>query len=620
MTDSTKDVKKMTQSVGGAMEGEFDLTPSHTEQRETIFMMPPSRVIPIIFLPGVMGSNLRMSRARTAKVGDQNDIAWRPDTLGATTLFTNVKTASFLTPEERQLKLDPDETEVDYYRFTENLGSFDPSGDQTQTSDNRHSNVPDSLRNVGMLTTDRAAWGADSAKKKAGAATAAQKARWRGWSEIGFNDYRDALEILEARLYHITDPYYAQISHNPLHEVWVSGKDFGKSVTGVNLAKWGAPAGKALEETEVLRIANCLYPVHAMGYNWLQSNAVSARKTAARIRALIKSYQDHGQKCDKVILVTHSMGGILARAIIHPEMGGLNDAVLGIYHSVQPVHGAGAAYKRVRSGVTGHSPAALVIGNTGQDVTAVFANAPGPLELLPTSAYGQGWLKVVDQNDRVLAQWPSSTKDVGGQLGTSDAAQTDGLSLKDIYLQGDGKWWRLFNQDWINPAGKKFKKSSAWEMVKKRVFNAQHFHDKIKDTFHENTYASYGTDATDKNLTHGNVIYKVDSLSNDFDDIASSISPRRGAPSTWKIISEDGKGDLIVMSAEKRKFKLKLLTPKDPGDGTVPADYSAAKVKAKIHFKQTGYDHQGSYHNDFVLASMLYSVVKIANTAEGWKK
>ena len=620
MTDSTKDVKKMTQSVGGAMEGEFDLTPSHTEQRETIFMMPPSRVIPIIFLPGVMGSNLRMSKARTAKVGDENDIAWRPDTLGATTLFTKVRAASFLTPQERQMKLDPDETEVDYYRFTENHGKFDPSGDQTQKSDNRHSNVPDSLRNVGLLTTDRAVWGADEAKNGTAAATAAQKARWRGWSEIGFNDYCEALEILEDRLHHITDPYYVQASHHPLHKVWMSGQDYGRSVTGVHLAKWGSHNGQALEESEVLRIANCLYPIHAMGYNWLQSNAISARKTAARIRELIKSYQDHGQKCDKVILVTHSMGGILARAISHPEMGGLNDVVLGIYHSVQPVHGAGAAYKRVRSGVTGHSPAALIIGNTGQDVTAVFANAPGPLELLPAPAYGQGWLKVVDQNDQVLAQWPTNTKDVGAQPRTSDDSQTDGMPLNDIYLQDSGNWWRLFNPEWVNPAGRKYKKSSAWEMVKKRIFKAQTFHNKIKDTFHANTYASYGTDTTEKHLTHGNVIYKVDSLSNDFDDIASSISPGRGAPSTWKIISEDGKGDLIVMSAEKRKFKLKLLPPKDAGDGTVPTDYSASKVKAKIHFKQTGYDHQGSYHNDLVLASMLYSVVKIANTAEDWKK
>jgi hypothetical protein len=283
------------------------------------------------------------------------------------------------------------------------------------------------------------------------------------------------------------------------------------------------------------------------------------------------------------------------------------------------VHGAGAAYKRVRSGVTGNLPAALVIGNTGQDVTAVFANAPGPLELLPTPAYGQGWLKVVDQNDRVLAQWPTNTKDDGGQLSISDAGQTDGMPLKDIYLKDSSKWWRLINPEWVNPAGRKHKNSSAWEMARQRIIDSQDFHDRIKDTFHANTYASYGTDATDKNLTHGNVVYKVDSLSNDFDDIASSISPGRGTPSTWKILSEDGKGDLIVMSAEKRKFKLKLLPPKDAGDGTVPANYSAAKVKAKIHFKQIGYDHQGSYHNDLVLASMLYSVVKIANTAGGWK-
>lgn len=72
--------------------------------------------------------------------------------------------------------------------------------------------------------------------------------------------------------------------------------------------------------------------------------------------------------------------------------------------------------------------------------------------------------------------------------------------------------------------------------------------------------------------------------------------------------------------AENGNFKLTLLPPTEAGDGTVPAIDSAAKVKSKVQFKQTGYDHQGSYHNDFVLASMLYSVVKIANTADGWKK
>jgi hypothetical protein len=82
---------------------------------------------------------------------------------------------------------------------------------------------------------------------------------------------------------------------------------------------------------------------------------------------------------------------------------------------------------------------------------------------------------------------------------------------------------------------------------------------------------------------------------------------------------EDGTGDLIVSLKDQRRFKLKLLPPQDAGDGTVPSDYSAAKVKATVHFVQTGYDHQGSYKADAVSVSMLYAMIKIANTAEGWK-
>lgn len=39
----------------------------------------PKRVIPIIFLPGIMGSNLRNSAGRQNQLGNRNNIAWRPD-------------------------------------------------------------------------------------------------------------------------------------------------------------------------------------------------------------------------------------------------------------------------------------------------------------------------------------------------------------------------------------------------------------------------------------------------------------------------------------------------------------------------------------------------------------
>lgn len=606
------------------MEGEFHLTPVDTEQRETIFMAPPNRVIPIIFLPGVMGSNLRMSRARKADLKSPNDIAWRPDNLGASTLLTDVRKGAYLSPRERQMKLDPDETEVDYYRYTEDKGRFDPSGTLSQQSDTRHSNVPDMLQDVGLLTSDHATIGPDLSKKHPNAATAAQKARWRGWGEISFSDYSVALSTLEGRLNRIIDLWYAQYKdkagHNPLDLFWVSNENPNGqllSVTGVSPKRWGAPNAAVLEEKEVLRVANCLYPVHAMGYNWLQSNAVSAKKTAARIRDLIKTYQAHGHKCDKVILVTHSMGGILARALIHPEMGGLNDCVLGIYHSVQPVYGSAAAYKRVRSGVDGHSPAAAIIGNTGQDVTAVFANAPGPLELLPTPEYGHNWLKVQDRNGKTLVQWPATAGVSAAPSTVTKAVAMSGAPANDIYTQKPENWWRLINPEWINPAGKKFRDSSAKKLVNDRIGEAQEFHEQIKTTFHAHTYASYAADV--KNPTHGNVIYKIEPISYEDINVNTTMAAAKESPLLWRLISEDGTGDLIVSLTDQRRFKLKLLPPEDAGDGTVPSDYSAAKVKAAAHFVQIGYDHQGSYKADAVSVSTLYAMIKIANTAEGWK-
>jgi len=606
------------------MEGEFHLTPVDTEQRETVFIAPPNRVIPVIFLPGVMGSNLRMSRARKADLQSKDDIAWRPDNLGASTLLTNVRKTAYLSPRERQMKLDPDETEVDYYRYTEDQGRFDPSGTLSRQSDTRHSNVPDILRDVGLLTSDHASIGLDFSKKHPNAATAAQKARWRGWSEISFGDYSRALSTLEGRLNRIISSSYGQYrdktGHNPLDVSWISNSSNNSQlvfVTGASPKQWGAPNAAVLEEKDVLRVANCLYPVHAMGYNWLQSNAVSAKKTAARIRNLIKTYRTHGHKCDKVILVTHSMGGILARALIHPEMGNLNDCVLGIYHSVQPVYGSATAYKRVRSGVDGHSAAAAIIGNTGQDVTAVFANAPGPLELLPTPEYGHNWLKVQDRNGKTLAQWPTNAGMSPTLCNATKAVGVSGAPVNDIYTQAPESWWRLINPEWINPAGKTFDDSSDKNLVNDRIGDAQAFHAKIKNTFHAHTYASYAADVT--NPTHGNVIYKIEALSHEDININTAIAAAKESPLLWRLVGEDGKGDLIVSLKDHRKFKLKLLPPQDAGDGTVPSDYSAAKVKAAAHFVQIGYDHQGSYKADAVNVSMLYAMIKIANTAEGWK-
>ena len=56
------------------------------------------------------------------------------------------------------------------------------------------------------------------------------------------------------------------------------------------------------------------FPVYACGYNWLRSNLVSAKRLAERIDKVIKDNNSKSSTCDQVILITHSMGGLVARA------------------------------------------------------------------------------------------------------------------------------------------------------------------------------------------------------------------------------------------------------------------------------------------------------------------
>ncbi len=76
----------------------------------------------------------------------------------------------------------------------------------------------------------------------------------------------------------------------------------------------GAETGESPLTTEEVALSyQYLFPVHAVGYNWLQSNMDSAQALADRIEKIIGDYKASGRKCEKVIPVTHSMGGLVAR-------------------------------------------------------------------------------------------------------------------------------------------------------------------------------------------------------------------------------------------------------------------------------------------------------------------
>ncbi|WP_229415759.1 esterase/lipase family protein [Pseudoduganella armeniaca] len=372
----------------------------------------PKRALPVIFLPGIMGSNLRMSVERQAMLKRKNNIAWRPDSLGT----KNVRRVSTESPQDRQLALDPLCTTVDVYN---------PSGPSAVSGDERNKNVELDPRFPSPMLVDDP----PTAKNPR---TAVQKARSRGWGEVYFGSYGELLQHMESRLNNT-------FSDGKLRPEW-------RDVVGAETTAWWPvpelPQASLTEEELKQVVSGCWFPVYALGYNWLQSNGDGARMIAKRITELTKALIKSGYECNQVVVVTHSMGGLVGRALVHPDFGNLQDSIAGIVHGVMPAVGAPAGYKRMRAGFEDPglvrnfkgSVGAKVAGNFGDEVTAVLANSRGVLELLPSDAYGNGWLRIVHKGIE-LDSWPKA-----------------GDPYTEIYKTED-KWYSLLRKEWINPSG-----------------------------------------------------------------------------------------------------------------------------------------------------------------------
>lgn len=571
------------QNTNGARKAEGFATPKQ-DQKPQCARFLPTRVLPVIFLPGIMGSNLRMSAKRQAMLKKSDNIAWRPDNLGGGSAIG----ASNEKPRDRQLTLDPLETTVDVY---------DPRGRSDITGDKRHDNVElDSKLKSPFLIDDAPA--AENAR------TGVQKALMRGWGEVYFKSYGSLLQYLESRLNN-------SFSNGKLRNSW-------RDVVGVSPQFWRSDQTlpqEPLTEEELKKVTSgCWFPIYALGYNWLQSNGVSARLIARRINQIIDSFNQSGYECNQVIVVTHSMGGLVGRALVHPDYGNMQEKILGIVHGVMPAIGAPAAYKRIRAGFEdpglNNSPkvsiGAKIAGNFGDEVTAVLANSPGGLELLPTEAYGNGWLRVIYRGEDLDA-WPKN-----------------GDPYSEIY-KTQGKWYSLIRENWINPSNLR---ASDGGGSLKRTFdyldNAQDFHRKIRDTFHPNSYAHYGVDS--KRASFGDVVWEI-----------SKHCGNTAGWRDWPIINDSRQGKLELARweagqdntafgprvdlARPNSIYATLLPAASPGDQTVPArsaDHQLKSGKFKGVFCQLGYEHQSSYQDPRAIACTLYSVVRIAMSAK-WK-
>jgi pimeloyl-ACP methyl ester carboxylesterase len=510
-----------------------------------LLRIPSSKVIPVIVIPGIMGSNLCATRDPTKPANRAlrpGEAAWRPPNGSAEGLQEAGKWEKRLPPERQQI-LDGETLDVD---------------------------------NTGLLT------GSPDVRVQFDGAVLKE----RGWGEIHASSYGLLLSHLEFHL----NSVFRDLWGKPVPQMeWVSlnGWDRGRW----NVLKDDGVTAK-LTDAELKKFAQYHYPVYALGYNWLQSNGLSADRLEKRINEVIKYWVDRKQQCSQVILVTHSMGGLVARACAKR----IPDKILGIVHGVMPALGAPVCYRRIACGTETDSYVAGkfadIAGRREDDTTPVMATAAGPLELLPNNLYPKPWLHATFE--------------------TGDGKRLAHLSLPngnvyDMY-RDTASWYRMIDPALADPAGKFKGPTNVADEIKKAITQAERFHTTIlSDYYHPNTYAFYGDDPG--HLSFGSCRWHA---------VKTATAPEKGVLASGTVISRDAEtGGRTVKFSDGRTIQFTHSVQDGPGDGTVPQQSGMGPAKGvKQLFRTRGYDHQGSYADESMLALTLQLIARIALDAK----
>lgn len=519
-------------------------------------MIPPRHVIPVIFVPGVMGTNLAGNN-KAAKPGAQ---AWRPPNGIWEGLGEFIRRA-FQSPRERQRQLSTSTTKVD------------SSGPVT---------IPE-----GMITITK------------------EEARRRGWGELHWDTYGTILSQLEIALGEQYD--HASTPQATPMAVWKLAQTLKRGDADV-LNTWNPVKGNTLPLStgEFERLDDYSYPVWACGYNWLECNEVSAQRLVNKIDEALAWYDQTNYfiPAGKVILLTHSMGGLVARRAA--QLAG--DKILGVVHSVLPAGGGPVAYRRFRAGteVAGMfdlegAVVATIMGWNAADFTCMMANSPGPLGLLPTKHYPKGWLRM--------------ERDLGNEKRERLFELPVANPYEEIYSKlVQDVWWGMVDEALIDPADMaKDDDLTPIEAYGKALGQAEDFHDKLGLYCHPNTYAHYGADA--KEISFGSVYWTTTAQIPD--NLKFGLPDELAAK--WTKL---GKTEIVNGNNQKITFKLaNKRKPEsdaypDAGDGTVPIQSGdLIKENAAHVFMMKGFEHSAAYKDKNVIDNVMYCLGKIIQDA-----
>jgi hypothetical protein len=361
-------------------------------------------------------------------------------------------------------------------------------------------------------------------------------------------------------------------------------------------------------------------PVYAFGYDWTGKVEDAGAKLKERITKVIAEARGVTGLCEKVILITHSMGGLVARWA--SEKAGAKGDILGIIHGVQPVTGAPAAYWRMKAGFEGDTGPALVLGYKGPKVTAVLGNIPGGLSLLPNKLHrtngksGSGqWLRVIEDGF-VKFKLPKSS-DHPNPYDDIYRVKAVVSPAKDGLPEGNA-YWGLVDPDLLDPdntlagahAGSVVGINAidaqvgehAWDVYLYNLRDAERLHDQLGDLHHDVTFCSQGDHKNDEGKPHT------------ADVVEFRVEPRTW--DTWRNYPGQGfRG--FLRDASGNRLQATLQDPNGCGDGTVPLSSSGRlndfAIRAPGH-SSASVEHQPAYEKkpiqDFTRAAIAALCLK----------
>ena len=350
------------------------------------------------------------------------------------------------------------------------------------------------------------------------------------------------------------------------------------------------------------------HPVYAVGYNWVKDNKLAGDMLTARITEIKQTEQSYGRECEKVILISHSMGGLVTRASVVPGVASACSKanVLGVIHGAQPATGAPAAYRRMRAGFESRPTDSFmdgqirgIMGASSAQVVPVLAGCVGGLELLPTKLYSfkkdgkneSSWLEQIEHD---------------GSVGESLPKNNDPYS--EIYREDKDFLRLVYDPKLLDPgaqtkqAAKKHSSadSSAQSQFARNIGAAEAFHDLLKDQTHDATFIAWGGDhgmATFERIT-----YRFESLiaPNDLGSGSDldSAPPDGSAPSYFRIDGPNGPGDQTVPASSGSALLHKSMN----------ADLHNAECKP-VSGETTGFEHS-TFYNDPKVRDFVYAAVQ----------